>query len=45
MSKVERISFLEKNLFLLSMKDRWNAEDYKRDREWNNELRALTMEG
>lgn len=45
MSKAERINYLEKSLFFLSMKDRWSAEDYKRDREWSNELRALAMEG
>ena len=45
MTTKDRINELEKNIFLLSMKDHWTSADFEQDREWNNELRELTKEG
>lgn len=44
MNKTERINELEKNIFLLSMKDYWTSADFEQDRKWNKELRELTKE-
>jgi len=47
MSKQEmknRIAELEKNLFFLAMKDRWNSNDYELDRKWSAEMRKLKNE-
>ncbi len=44
MSREERIAKLEKNLFYLSMKDRWNREDYELDKAWRAELTKLVKE-
>lgn len=45
MNKTERINELKRNIFLLSMKDRWTSADFEQDHKWNNELRELTKEG
>lgn len=37
----ERIAELERNIFMLDMKDRWSTEDYTMSREWHKELREL----
>ena len=37
----ERIAELERNIFILDMKDRWSAEDYTTSRKWHEELREL----
>jgi hypothetical protein len=37
----ERIAELERNIFMLDMKDHWSAEDYATSREWHRELREL----
>jgi hypothetical protein len=42
--KSERIEWLENRLFILSMKDRWNSQDYELDRQWTNELNELKKE-
>jgi hypothetical protein len=42
--KNERIEWLENRLFILSMKDRWNSQDYELDRQWTNELNELKKE-
>jgi hypothetical protein len=41
MSIKERIAELERNIFMLDMKDHWSAEDYATSREWHRELREL----
>ena len=44
MSKAEmekRIKELDERRFLLSMKDRWNSNDYARDREMLSEVMSL----
>ena len=41
MSRKERIEYLEREIFLLSMKDRWNGNDYQKDSNMRNELRTL----
>lgn len=40
----ERIEWLEKQIFLLSMKDHWDYKDFEQSREWRNELRELKGE-
>lgn len=37
----ERIEDLEDRRFILDMKDRWNSDDYRTDREWSEEIRTL----
>lgn len=37
----ERIKDLEYRRFILDMKDRWNSDDYRTDREWSEEIRTL----
>lgn len=37
----ERIAELERNIFMLDMKDRWSTEDYATSRRWYEELREL----
>ena len=44
MTKAEiekRIDELETQRFYLAMKDRWNADDYRTDNKWFNELLDL----
>jgi hypothetical protein len=41
MSRKERIEYLKDEIFLLSMKDRWNSNDYQKDSNMRNELRTL----
>lgn len=40
----QRLEKLEKERFLLEMKDRWNAKDYDIDRQYRNEIRELKKE-
>lgn len=40
----ERIEQLEKQIFLLEMKDHWSYEDYERSYKWRDELRKLREE-
>lgn len=37
----ERIRQIEKQLFILNMKDNWTTADYQKDNELNRELREL----
>lgn len=40
----DRINELKKRFFYLSMKDRWNTEDYKTADELRTEIRRLEKE-
>ena len=37
----KRMEELDRMMFFLNMKDRWNDEDYKRDREMFREWKTL----
>ena len=41
---IERIEWLEKQIFLLNMKDCWDYKDFEQSRKWNEELRKLKGE-
>ena len=41
---IERIEWLEKQIFLLDMKDRWSYKDFEQSRKWHDELRKLREE-
>ena len=41
---IERIEWLEKQIFLLDMKDRWDYKDFEQSRKWHDELRKLKGE-
>ena len=38
---IEALNKLENKRFYLSMKDRWNSEDYETDRRWMQEEISL----
>lgn len=40
----ERIEWMEKQIFLLEMKDHWSHEDFEQSRKWYDELRKLKEE-
>lgn len=40
-TEIERLEML---IFLLSMKDKWTAEDFKYNRKWVEELKKLEKE-
>ena len=40
----KRIEDLEYRRFILDMKDRWDSDDYKTDREWSDEIFRLKKE-
>lgn len=39
--ELTEIEKVEREIFILECKDHWNAEDWKRNTELNNELRKL----
>ena len=40
----EKIEWLEKQIFLLNMKDHWDYKDFEQPRKWHEELRKLKGE-
>ena len=44
MNREERIAWLEEHIFILSMKDRWNREDWDLNSAWHAELMNLRRE-
>ena len=38
---IERLEWLDKQEFLLQMKDRWDADDYRTACQWQDEMRKI----
>lgn len=44
MGKEEQVKELERELFILEMKDRWSSEDYSRIKELREQIKRLKNE-